>query len=244
MTLTRRTSSQVNAAEKGVASAARGNEEQQSSPTRRNVLKAVLMGVAVSATVLAAHTTLGGQDEVSGRITTALTCRSKVSNTPDWWCNANCNHDRPYCPPEVCECDPPTPAGGGGGGGGGGCQAISQLVTDVWCDANCNHAGAANCPPDMCLCAGGDGSGGACNPADCEDNDPCTEESCPDPAGPCVSTPKADGESCDDDLWCNGIAVCLGGTCLPSPAPFCASLGLCDEENDTCLSGGPVGPTP
>jgi len=47
----------------------------------------------------------------------------------------------------------------------------------------------------------------ACDPAPCDDGNPCTADSC-DPAG-CVQTPAPDGSACDD-----GSAATLGDRCV------------------------------
>jgi len=42
-----------------------------------------------------------------------LQCKAVSSAATDAWCNTNCNHDPPYCPTSLCQCDgpaPPTPA--------------------------------------------------------------------------------------------------------------------------------------
>ncbi|MBW1823856.1 MAG: caspase family protein, partial [Deltaproteobacteria bacterium] len=51
--------------------------------------------------------------------------------------------------------------------------------------------------------------------------------------------------SCSDGQYCNGMEMCIGGTCSPGislPCPddelFCNGEESCDEENDICLSSG------
>eukprot|EP00164_Ancoracysta_twista_P002261 GFYU01002994.1.p1 GENE.GFYU01002994.1~~GFYU01002994.1.p1 ORF type:complete len:182 (+),score=42.60 GFYU01002994.1:100-645(+) len=170
---------------------------------------AFVLSVAVVATICAVYVT---RDAAVTERNTAKTCTSKVAHTPDWWCDVNCNHDRPFCPEDVCDCDA-EPALPGDGDDTTSCKAISPLVNDVWCENNCNHAGSSNCPTDMCDCGGDGGDGNGGDPA-------CTNDT-----------------DCDDFQFCNGIEVCLGGVCVSSPAPFCASQGLCDEVNDVCLPG-------
>lgn len=40
---------------------------------------------------------------------TDRTCHSISAGIPDSWCNSNCNHSPPSCPPQYCECDTPAP---------------------------------------------------------------------------------------------------------------------------------------
>lgn len=70
-----------------------------------------------------------------------------------------------------------------------------------------------------------------------DDGNPCTDAVC-DPNGGCIHVPN-DNNNCDDGLFCNGVAQCVGGVCVPgSPCP---SDGIdctddsCDEVNDVCV---------
>jgi cysteine-rich repeat protein len=74
------------------------------------------------------------------------------------------------------------------------------------------------------------------NPADCEDNNPCTTDSCT--AGNCINQPKSDGISAPDDLFCNGIEICSGGTQIPGLDPcednIPCTIATCNENTDIC----------
>ncbi len=51
------------------------------------------------------------------------------------------------------------------------------------------------------------------------------------PEGDCTN--KADGESCSDGVWCNGLETCLNEACTVGTAP-CDTP--CDEDNDICAA--------
>ena len=58
----------------------------------------------------------------------------------------------------------------------------------------------------------------------------------PDECDECTT----DGE-CDDGLYCNGVEVCNGGTCVAGPAVVCddgvdCTLDSCNEATDSCAS--------
>ena len=54
---------------------------------------------------LVATSTLAVALQPSGR-----TCHSVSPAASDAWCNENCNHDPPNCPPSLCSCDAPGPS--------------------------------------------------------------------------------------------------------------------------------------
>ncbi|MBI3767683.1 MAG: fibronectin type III domain-containing protein [Deltaproteobacteria bacterium] len=68
---------------------------------------------------------------------------------------------------------------------------------------------------------------------------PCTIDRCTSPIS-CDIHPAADGSSCDDGLFCNGIAVCQGGVCTNGPAPNCSdgvacTVDHCDDVLARCM---------
>jgi hypothetical protein len=94
-----------------------------------------------------------------------------------------------------------------------------------------------------------------CAGVDCDDNDPCTVDSCavedgeavcqyepvdcpegrvchPE-SGECVGC--LEDADCDDDLFCNGVEACgQNNTCVPGDDP-CTETALCNEETDACV---------
>jgi hypothetical protein len=89
---------------------------------------------------------------------------------------------------------------------------------------------------DMCV-------GGTCHPGVpvvCNDNNPCTADSCI-PAQGCVYTSLPPGSACDDGNPCTTGDVCVGGTCHGAPlvcvAPDqCHLAGACDPISGTCTN--------
>jgi len=76
-------------------------------------------------------------------------------------------------------------------------------------------------------CGGGTCNGGAA--PNCNDNNPCTDDSC-DPATGCVHTNNT--APCNDGSACTTGDTCGGGTCSGGPAPNCNDNNLC--TNDSC----------
>jgi len=66
-------------------------------------------------------------------------------------------------------------------------------------------------------------------PADCDDKNPCTDDSC-DPVVGCVHT--ANTLPCTDGSACTVGDTCKLGQCVPGPAPDCADGNVC--TNDSC----------
>lgn len=76
-----------------------------------------------------------------------------------------------------------------------------------------------------------------CQPANCDDENPCTIDACVNNA--CTHTPQANGTSCDDNKWCNGRDICQNGECIHLGDP-CARgsvcSNVCNEEKLSCIS--------
>jgi hypothetical protein len=83
-----------------------------------------------------------------------------------------------------------------------------------------------------------DGEAGCTTHAECADEDPCTVDECLMAEGTCRHTSMADGEPCNDGVFCNGFETCAGGVCVSTGDP-CATAdpcgaGACDESTDSC----------
>ncbi len=87
-------------------------------------------------------------------------------------------------------------------------------------------------------CAAGESCCGDGTCMDCDDGNPCTEDSC-DPSG-CVHMPL-DGTPCDDGDFCTGTEVCSAGTCRSSGDP-CESPTFCNV--DRCVGCRNAGDCP
>jgi hypothetical protein len=73
---------------------------------------------------------------------------------------------------------------------------------------------------------------------------PCYKSVCNAVAGRCESVP-ADGEPCDDGLFCTAADSCLAGACFGGSGDACADTDLpvchvarCDEPTDSCVPEG------
>jgi len=74
--------------------------------------------------------------------------------------------------------------------------------------------------------------------ADCDDGNMCTTDTCS--AGLCVYSPRPDGSTCNDGLYCNVGEACLAGACAGGAARDCSAFGdqcntaSCDEMLNQC----------
>ena len=66
------------------------------------------------------------------------------------WCEENCHHAQPFCPPEMCSCEPPQQRRRRCVGVG--VWARSPAVTS-WCEDSCSAAPQPFCPPTICDCS-------------------------------------------------------------------------------------------
>ncbi len=74
---------------------------------------------------------------------------------------------------------------------------------------------------------------------DCDDGNPCTDDTCPVMGGMCLFT-NDDSNACDDGEPCTDDA-CVAGVCVPTPddGNSCSDGVLC--TTDACVSGSCVG---
>jgi hypothetical protein len=127
----------------------------------------------------------------------------------------------------------------------GGCEDGNPCTTDTCGASGCTHATAANgtpCP-DGNACNGAETcQAGACAPGaplDCDDGNPCTEETCV-PASGCTSAAAPAGTECSDGQGCNGPESCdAAGACLPGTT--CDGVTPAAPESGGCSCGGGSG---
>jgi hypothetical protein len=85
--------------------------------------------------------------------------------------------------------------------------------------------------PNECTC----GAAPGCSPPNCDDQNPCTDDSCGSAGGAFVCNNTPNTAPCDDLDPCTVGDVCGGGACTPGPSP-------CDDDNpctdDSCGSAG------
>ncbi|MCB9593281.1 MAG: hypothetical protein H6719_11165 [Sandaracinaceae bacterium] len=104
------------------------------------------------------------------------------------------------------------------------CDGLIDCADPDCLDAPCDDASACT-QGDACRA---DGTCGA-DPIDCDDADPCTDDSCEAEFG-CVRTNNT--ASCDDGFWCNGADTCRDGLCQDHGAPPCPAF--CNEMSMAC----------
>jgi hypothetical protein len=125
----------------------------------------------------------------------------------------------------------------------GFCCSSSACGACKACNATgaCQNADGTACPsPDACHPQAGTCSGGACQSAalNCDDNNPCTADSC-NPASGCVHTPVMNGTACNDNNACTQTDTCQSGVCTGSNpktcvADQCHGAQTCNPATGTC----------
>ena len=103
------------------------------------------------------------------------------------------------------------------------CTGVERCIDDV-CEPGTPPANGTSCSDgDACngleTCQSGSCTPGA--PPDCDDSNPCTDDSCDTVLG-CQNPAVSDGASCDDGDVCNGDESCQAGTCTGGTALQCA----------------------
>lgn len=127
------------------------------------------------------------------------------------------------------------------------CGDGNACTTDV-CDPaksgdGCSHTAAPGaCDADDNACTEGDTcNDGVCKAGavkSCDDNNPCTLDSCL-PASGCTQTDN-DGTACTDGDACTKTDVCTGGACVAGTLTVCKSGGfcvtaVCDKADGSCI---------
>jgi uncharacterized protein (TIGR03382 family) len=118
------------------------------------------------------------------------------------------------------------------------CDSACPGICDV-----CNAPGAmGTCSPapDGTPCPDDDQCNGAevcllheCvagEPPTCDDENPCTQDTC-DPQSGCAHPPVVDGTPCPDDDLCNGAEVCQAGACVAGDKPACDDSNPCTQDS-------------
>ncbi len=119
------------------------------------------------------------------------------------------------------------------GGGAANCDDGQDCTTDS-CDkaSGCVHASNNIACSDGSACTQGDQcQGGACQAGgalDCNDNNPCTSDSC-DASSGCVHLGNA--LPCDDNNACTVGDACQAGLCLPGAATVCNDGNPCTDDS-------------
>src|SRR5206468_72043 len=105
----------------------------------------------------------------------------------------------------------------------------------------CVHVNnTASCDDGMFCTVNDTCSEGVCSgsPRNCDDNNPCTYDSCDEDNDVCVHE-NNDANACDDGLYCTVNDACSNGVCSGSPRtcnPYTPlTRASCDEANDTCV---------
>jgi len=109
-------------------------------------------------------------------------------------------------------------------------------LTAIACATACGSSSAptkpeAGSPPDATDAAAEPDAPPLTCPATCDDNNPCTDDSCDAFTFQCVHIPKEENSPCQGTP-CATKSVCQGGLCLDGPRK------VCSKPNDPCLVAG------
>jgi len=128
------------------------------------------------------------------------------------------------------------------------CDDQNPCTTDTLVNGVCQHTALANgsaCSTGVCTvgqtCQAGQCAGGA--PRNCDDQNPCTNDSCSAAAGGCVNTPNdtivpSDGVACTIDACVNGIASHTPSNSACDDGLWCTGTGVCQPSNSASNAEG------
>lgn len=107
---------------------------------------------------------------------------------------------------------------------------------DICEGGECKPQGNACPEPDKPYCSESDGSCNECgDDSQCNDDNPCTNDKCDLDSLTCLFENVDNDTSCDDGLFCNGVGICSGGSCVTTPG--CSpDKPNCVESNDSCFA--------
>ncbi len=120
------------------------------------------------------------------------------------------------------------------------CEDTNPCTADLCKDAACSHSPFTGpCDADGNACTVGDAcQDGACTPGkakNCDDQNPCTVDSCAPKSG-CVQVPD-DGAPCSDDNPCSVGDLCQAGQCSPGKPKLCSSGDPCVDAKCSLIDG-------
>jgi hypothetical protein len=115
------------------------------------------------------------------------------------------------------------------------CDTVSGLC------ANNNTSGP--CVPSALCQSGGTCQVGQCvslGPLNCDDNNPCTTDSCDQVTGKCAYLPVADKTPCTDGASCTTSTTCQSGECRPdAPCSVFSTSFECGQPSGFAFSSPP-----
>lgn len=171
-------------------------------------------------------------------------CQETICNPKTGKCAAQTKNEGKACDADgsICTSGDACKSGKCTAGQAAKCDDNNPCTTDS-CDAKAGCAYVANqgaCDADGDACTIGDGCKdklclkGAVKP--CDDNNPCTVDTCDSKTGACVFSAKStDGKACDaDGSFCTSNDACKAGKCAPGAALPCDDANPCTD--DGCLA--------
>jgi len=121
------------------------------------------------------------------------------------------------------------------------CTMLDSSCGTGLCDEVSDVCRVEPAQPSATCCAG---------PADCDDDDPCTVDTCTLATGVCTSTPAAANAPCDDGDACTIADRCVSGACQGTPVgggdvdgdghtSICGGGDDCDDDDELVHPGAP-----
>lgn len=98
-----------------------------------------------------------------------------------------------------------------------------ECSVDGDCNDGLNCNGIETCQTGKCV------AGTAVNCSSLTDK--CNTGTCIESSGACGATPKTNGTSCDDGIYCNGSETCQAGTCTVGGAVVCNDNSDCTSDS-------------
>jgi hypothetical protein len=152
-------------------------------------------------------------------------------------CTCRCTSDADCDDHDVCNGVETCQAGVCVFGAAPACDDGNPCTTDCDPVRGCVHTplpdGTSCSDHNVCtrndICQSGTCMAGA--PRDCDDQNPCTADTC-DPLSGCTHRTLPDGALCSDANACTAPDICRQGGCIPGAAVSCADTNPCTQ--DTC----------
>ena len=162
------------------------------------------------------HTNLSNIPCIDGNeCTTTDTCQAGVCTGG---AAPNCN-DGNSCTVDTCNGTIP-----------GGCVHTEQPNNSLCNDGNVCTDG------DKCQPGGGGTMQCLGTPVNCDDGNPCTQDSC-DPVAGCLHTNSPNGQSCNDSNACTTATTCTNGVCGGGTSATCNDNNACTSDTCDATSG-------
>lgn len=114
------------------------------------------------------------------------------------------------------------------------CHGVGTCDTQTGLCSNPQKDNGSSCTDDSVCTTQDSCQDGECvpgTPISCDDGNPCTDDSACSSQTGCSHTPKENGTSCSDGLFCNGGETCQAGACMAGTTPACDDENRCTRDS-------------